>query len=97
MAMNIYSDTPANGPISFAIHLDTTKTVDGGAGTQIPDPTWVEWYTFGPKPAGFAGTNNAWANQCKNEAKLLAREERQKRNRVVRKATDLGAPEVDNS
>jgi len=100
MAMNIYSDVLANGLLQFAVHLDTTKVDAQGQ----PDEAWVEWYTF---PAAdvtnkAAGQTNAqykaaYALQCKEEARLLAKELRRARLRAVRKATDLGAPEVDNS
>ena len=100
MAMNIYSDVPANGPISYAIHLDTTKVDDQGQ----PDPAWVEWYTFPAadltqKPAGQnnAQYKAAYADQCKTEARALARLARQTRNKAIRKAADLGTPEADNS
>lgn len=99
MAMNIYSDVPANGPISFAIHLDTTKLDKDGQ----PDPAWVEWYTFPAADLANKGalTNAqykaAYALQCKNEARLLAKEARRLRLRAERRATDLSAPEADNS
>lgn len=98
--MNIYSDTPANGPLQFAIHLDTTKVDAQGQ----PDEAWVEWYTFpaadlAQKPANLTANQyrNAYADQCKAEARALARLARQARNRAIRKAADLGTPEADNS
>lgn len=103
MPMNIYSDIPANGPISFAVHLDTARTADNGAGVQVPDPDWVVWYDFpaadlSQKPGGMTDNQyrNAHAQRCKAEAKLLAREALRLRNRATRRATDLGTPETDN-
>lgn len=95
MAMNIYTD--ATGPlIEFAIHLDTTQVVSDGQGGTQPDPDWVEWYRFPQdRPAGV--TKNAWVQQCKAEAKALAKLARRQRSKAERKATDLGVSEVDNS
>lgn len=94
MAMNIYSDTPNSGPISFAIHWDNTKFLGDGV---TPDEAFVEWYTFPQKDAADTRTRAQYANACRAEAKALAKLVRQAANKAARKATDLGAPEVDNS
>lgn len=103
MAMNIYSDTPNSGPISFAVQWDNTKFLADGT---TPDPAFMEWYQFpaadmGNKPATPVMTNaqyrTAYAAQCQGEARALAKLVRQAANRAARQATGLGVPTVDNS
>lgn len=93
MPMNIYSDTPNSGSISFAIHWDNTKFLEDGT---TPDEAFVEWYTFPQKDVADTRTRVQYATACKAEAKLLAKLTRQAANKAARKSVALGTPEVDN-
>jgi hypothetical protein len=63
----------ADNSIRIQIHLDETKTLEGGE----PDPAWVYDLTWPPKPSNATATD--YRDMVKREAKLLAELELAKR------------------
>ena len=54
-----------NGSFLLRVHLDETKTVDGGQ----PDPEWVREFEWAPKPDSM--TQADYVTQQKRETRLL--------------------------